>query len=139
MALSFDRSAALIAQNAKFVAGGVNSNFRMGMAGGPLVFERGDGPYLIDADGNRLIDYYCGMGAMVLGHTPAVRAAGGEGRRSTRAFSMPASRKWNSKPRASCASAFRQRRAHPLRLFGFGSGAGGFSPGARRHAASPSS
>jgi glutamate-1-semialdehyde 2,1-aminomutase len=40
------------------------------MAGGPLVFERGDGPYLVDVDGNRLIDYYCGMGAMVLGHTP---------------------------------------------------------------------
>src|ERR1700685_3565380 len=71
MALSFDRSAALIAENSKFVAGGVNSNFRLGMAGGPLVFERGEGPYLIDADGNRLIDYYCGMGAMVLGHTPA--------------------------------------------------------------------
>jgi glutamate-1-semialdehyde 2,1-aminomutase len=69
MALSFDRSAALIAQNAKHIAGGVNSNFRIGMAGGPLVFQRGDGAYLVDADGNRLIDYYCGMGAMVLGHT----------------------------------------------------------------------
>ena len=39
MSLSFDRSAALIAENSKFVAGGVNSNFRIGMAGGPL--ERG--------------------------------------------------------------------------------------------------
>ena len=70
MALRFDGSAALIAENAKYVAGGVNSNFRTGMAGGPLVFQRGEGPYLIDADGNRLIDYYCGMGAMVLGHSP---------------------------------------------------------------------
>ncbi len=70
MALSFDRSAALIAENAKYIAGGVNSNFRIGMAGGPLVFERGDGPYLFDADGNRLIDYYCAMGAMILGHSP---------------------------------------------------------------------
>ena len=70
MPLRFDRSAALIAENAKYVAGGVNSNFRTGMAGGPLVFQRGEGPYLIDADGNRLIDYYCGMGAMVLGHSP---------------------------------------------------------------------
>jgi glutamate-1-semialdehyde 2,1-aminomutase len=70
MSLSFDRSAALIAENAKYIAGGVNSNFRIGMAGGPLVFERGEGPYLIDADGNRLIDYYCGMGAMILGHSP---------------------------------------------------------------------
>lgn len=76
MSLSFDRSAALIAENARYVAGGVNSNFRIGMAGGPLVFSHGDGPYLVDVDGNRLIDYYCGMGAMVLGHTPApVQAA----------------------------------------------------------------
>jgi len=71
MSLSFDRSAALIAENANHVAGGVNSNFRTGMAGGPLVFQRGEGAWLIDADNNRLIDYYCGMGAMILGHTPA--------------------------------------------------------------------
>jgi glutamate-1-semialdehyde 2,1-aminomutase len=70
MSLSFERSAHLIAQSASHVAGGVNSNFRIGMAGGPLVFQRGEGAYLIDADGNRLIDYYCGMGAIVLGHTP---------------------------------------------------------------------
>jgi glutamate-1-semialdehyde 2,1-aminomutase len=70
MPMSFERSSALIAENAKYIAGGINSNFRAGMAGGPLVFQRGDGPYLIDADGNRLIDYYCGMGAMILGHTP---------------------------------------------------------------------
>jgi glutamate-1-semialdehyde 2,1-aminomutase len=68
--VEFEKSAALIAENARYIAGGVNSNFRLGMAGGPLVFSHGDGPYLIDADGNRLIDYYCGMGAMVLGHTP---------------------------------------------------------------------
>ena len=69
--LGFARSAALIADSAKHIAGGINSNFRIGMQGGPLVFQRGEGPYLIDADGNRLIDYYCGMGATVLGHTPA--------------------------------------------------------------------
>ena len=68
--MEFNRSAALIAENAKYVEGGVNSNFRIGMQGGPLVFQWGDGPYLIDVDRNRLIDYYCGMGAMVLGYTP---------------------------------------------------------------------
>ena len=74
--LDFERSAAIIAENSRYVAAGVNSNFRIGMAPGPLVFERGEGPYLFDANGNRLIDYYCGMGAMVLGHSPAgVRAA----------------------------------------------------------------
>jgi glutamate-1-semialdehyde 2,1-aminomutase len=70
MSLSFDRSAALIAEAANTVAGGVNSNFRIGMAGGPLVFKRGEGPYLLDVNGNWLIDYYCGMGAMILGHSP---------------------------------------------------------------------
>lgn len=69
-ALRFDESARQIAANARFIAGGVNSNFRLGMQPGPLVFERGEGAYLIDADGNRIIDYYCGMGATVLGHTP---------------------------------------------------------------------
>ena len=68
--LKFDRSAQVIAENSRFVAGGVNSNFRLGMQPGPLVFERGEGAYLFDVDGNRLIDYYCGMGAMVLGHNP---------------------------------------------------------------------
>src|SRR6201996_1015367 len=71
MSLSFERSAALIAENSHHIAGGVNSNFRIGMAGGPLGVQRGEGAFLIDVDGNRLIDYYCGMGAMVLGHTPA--------------------------------------------------------------------
>src|SRR5690348_10752872 len=70
MSLSFDRSAALIAEAAHTVAGGINSNFRIGMAGGPLVFKRGEGPYLQDVNDNWLIDYYCGMGAMILGHTP---------------------------------------------------------------------
>lgn len=67
---SFTTSAKVIVDNSRFVAGGVNSNFRLGMAPGPLVFERGEGAYLHDVDGNRLIDYYCGMGAIVLGHNP---------------------------------------------------------------------
>jgi len=70
MSLSFDRSASLIAEAANTIAGGVNSNFRIGMAGGPLVVKRGEGPYLLDVNGNWLIDYYCGMGAMILGHSP---------------------------------------------------------------------
>ena len=77
--LRFEASKALVAENSRYVAGGVNSNFRLGMAEGPLVFSHGEGPYLVDVDGNRLIDYYCGMGAAILGHSPpgviaAVRA-----------------------------------------------------------------
>ena len=67
---TFDKSRQQIAKAAKYIAGGVNSNFRLGMAPTPLVFDRGDGAYLIDIDGNRLIDYYLGMGPMILGHNP---------------------------------------------------------------------
>lgn len=68
--MTFATSARLIEASRQWIAGGVNSNFRTGMQPHPLVFTRGEGPYLFDADGNRLIDYYGGMGAMVLGHSP---------------------------------------------------------------------
>ncbi|MBO9589126.1 aspartate aminotransferase family protein [Devosia sp.] len=74
--LKFDESARIIASESRYVAGGVNSNFRLGMGHGPLVFTHGEGAYLHDVDGNKIIDYYCGMGAMVLGHSPkGVQAA----------------------------------------------------------------
>ena len=74
--LKFDESARIIASESRHVPGGVNSNFRLGMGPGPLVFTHGEGAYLFDVDGNKLVDYYCGMGAMVLGHSPAgVQAA----------------------------------------------------------------
>ena len=68
--MRFDTSAATIRRNSEWIAGGVNSNFRANIAPTPLVFESGDGPYLHDVDGNRLIDYYLGMGPMILGHKP---------------------------------------------------------------------
>jgi len=68
---TFDESRQLIAEASQSLPGGVNSNYRLGVAPTPLVFERGEGPYLYDADGNRLIDYYLGMGPMILGHNPA--------------------------------------------------------------------
>lgn len=66
----FDESRRQIEAAGRFLPGGVSSNFRLGMAPHPLVFERGEGPYLHDVDGNRLIDYYLGMGPMMLGHNP---------------------------------------------------------------------
>ena len=66
----FEKSRRLIAEASRYLPGGVNSNFRLGMVPTPLVFERGEGPYLYDVDGNRLIDYYLGMGPMILGHNP---------------------------------------------------------------------
>jgi glutamate-1-semialdehyde 2,1-aminomutase len=75
-AACFDTSRQLIEAAKRHIPGGVSSNFRMGIAPTPLVFERAQGPWLFDADGNRLIDYYLGMGPMILGHSPeAVRRA----------------------------------------------------------------
>jgi glutamate-1-semialdehyde 2,1-aminomutase len=68
---SFDTSRQLLAEAAQRLPGGVNSNFRLGISPTPLVFERAEGPYLFDVDGNRFIDYYLGMGPMILGHSPA--------------------------------------------------------------------
>ncbi|MCW3474074.1 aspartate aminotransferase family protein [Limobrevibacterium gyesilva] len=68
--LSFDESRRRIAEASQWLAGGVSSNFRLGISPTPLVLDHGDGAYLFDADGNRLIDYYLGMGPMILGHTP---------------------------------------------------------------------
>jgi glutamate-1-semialdehyde 2,1-aminomutase len=42
----------------------------MGVLPTPLVFESGEGAYLRDIDGNRLIDYYLALGPMILGHSP---------------------------------------------------------------------
>jgi glutamate-1-semialdehyde 2,1-aminomutase len=67
---SFARSKERVDEASSFVPGGVNSNFRLGVAPTPLVFERGDGAYLHDIDGNRLIDYYLALGPMILGHSP---------------------------------------------------------------------
>ena len=76
---SFNGSAERIRQASRFLPGGVSSNFRLGISPTPLVFDHADGPFLYDIDGNRLIDYYLGMGPMILGHRPeavvgAVRA-----------------------------------------------------------------
>jgi glutamate-1-semialdehyde 2,1-aminomutase len=55
----------------QYLARGVNSNFRLGISPTPLAFDHAEGAVLVDVDGNRLIDYYLGMGPMILGHTPA--------------------------------------------------------------------
>jgi glutamate-1-semialdehyde 2,1-aminomutase len=68
---TFERSKSKMSQAARYLAGGVSSNFRHGVSPTPLVIQSAQGPYVIDADGNRLIDYYLGMGPMILGHNPA--------------------------------------------------------------------
>jgi glutamate-1-semialdehyde 2,1-aminomutase len=57
------------------VPGGVNSPVRaFGAVGGtPRFMESGDGPYVVDVDGNRYVDLVCSWGPMILGHRhPAV-------------------------------------------------------------------
>lgn len=67
---SFEHSRQRIQEAHTVIPGGVSSHFRFGVSPTPLVFERADGVYLHDVDGNRLIDYYMALGPMILGHTP---------------------------------------------------------------------
>lgn len=69
--LDFEQSRRLLESSRKVIPGGVNSNVRMGEQPHPIFFESAEGPYLFDADGNRLIDYVMGQGPMLLGHRPA--------------------------------------------------------------------
>ncbi len=60
------------------IPGGVNSPVRAfrAVGGQPLFIERGAGPYLFDADGNRYVDYVLSWGPLILGHAhPKVVAA----------------------------------------------------------------
>ena len=52
------------------IPGGVNSPARAfgGVGGTPVVFERAEGAWMYDVDGNRYIDYVLSWGPMILGH-----------------------------------------------------------------------
>jgi glutamate-1-semialdehyde 2,1-aminomutase len=72
------RSAGLIERAEHLFPGGVSSPVRAFRSVGrpPLVLERGEGPYVWDADGRRFIDYIGGWGPAILGHAdPAVTEA----------------------------------------------------------------
>ncbi|MFH1922016.1 MAG: glutamate-1-semialdehyde 2,1-aminomutase, partial [Planctomycetota bacterium] len=80
--MQHDKSRAAFARAKQLMPGGVNSPARaFGAVGGePVFFERGDGAYLFDIDGNRYIDYVGSWGPMILGHahpqvTQALEAA----------------------------------------------------------------
>lgn len=66
----YDASVAAYAEARESLAGGVSSNFRLGGQPAPLFYERANGAYLFDVDGNRYIDYALGMGPCILGHAP---------------------------------------------------------------------
>ncbi len=76
--LKRDASRSLFAQASELLPGGVDSPVRAfkAVGGEPLFIQRGQGPWLYDADGNRYIDYVLSWGPLVLGHAhPAVVAA----------------------------------------------------------------
>ena len=54
----------------QLIPGGVNSPVRAFRAVGrhPFFVERAQGPWLIDADGNKYLDYVCSWGPGILGH-----------------------------------------------------------------------
>lgn len=73
-----ERSIALFQEALRHIPGGVNSPVRAfrAVGGQPFYVERAEGACLVDADGNRLIDYVCTWGPAILGHAhPAIVAA----------------------------------------------------------------
>ena len=68
--LSHSQSQLQYSRAKQLMPGGVNSAARaFGAVGGePIVFERGEGAYLFDVDGNRYIDFIGSWGPMIFGH-----------------------------------------------------------------------
>lgn len=79
----------------QFIPGGVNSPARaFGAVGGtPITIARGEGPYLLDIDGQRYLDYIGSWGPMILGHAhPAVTTAVQEALVGGSSFGAPTER-----------------------------------------------
>jgi glutamate-1-semialdehyde 2,1-aminomutase len=72
--------------------GGVNSPVRAfkAVGGAPFFVDRGEGPCVFDADGNRYIDFVGSWGPLILGHAPPdiVEAVSAAARRGT-SFGAP--------------------------------------------------
>ncbi len=72
------QSEVLFARAQSLMPGGVSSPVRAfrSVGGTPRFIERGEGAYLLDADGNRYLDFVLSWGPLVLGHAhPRVVAA----------------------------------------------------------------
>ena len=67
---TFDETRRVMAEGAQWLPGGASSDYRLGSSA--LVIDRGEGALLFDIEGNRLIDYYCGAGPIILGHDAPV-------------------------------------------------------------------
>jgi glutamate-1-semialdehyde 2,1-aminomutase len=65
-----NRSRAAFEKAVRLIPGGVNSPARAfgGVGGNPIFIARGEGPYLVDLDGHRYLDYCGSWGPLILGH-----------------------------------------------------------------------
>ncbi|OOZ40187.1 aminotransferase class III-fold pyridoxal phosphate-dependent enzyme, partial [Solemya elarraichensis gill symbiont] len=70
MSYAHQQSSKLFSGAQQHIPGGVNSPVRAfkGVGGNPIFFEKAEGAYVFDADGNRYIDYVGSWGPMILGH-----------------------------------------------------------------------
>ena len=88
----YKRSSALFADAERVIPGGVNSPVRAfkAVGGTPIFVKEARGAYLIDEDGNQLIDYINSWGPMILGHAykPVVDAVIEKAKKGT-SFGMP--------------------------------------------------
>ena len=68
--MTMTRSAMMLAETGRYLAGGVGSTARL-WDGTALFVERAAGAELVDVDGRRYVDYLMAFGPLILGHAPA--------------------------------------------------------------------
>ncbi len=68
MKRSYDTSKAWYERAKKSLSAGVSSQFRVAKPH-PMFYERAEGPWLWDVDGNKLLDFTLAQGPMILGHS----------------------------------------------------------------------
>ena len=93
--MNFSQSETLLKRARSLIPGGVNSPVRAyrSVGGTPPFIVRGEGSHLVDADGNRYIDYVCSWGPLLLGHRhPAIMRALTEALECGTSFGAPTER-----------------------------------------------
>jgi len=74
--LKTDQSASLYRRACRSLETGVSTAFRRHVTPVPVYFERGDGPYLYDVDGQEFVDYALAWGPLIVGNNhPSLTAA----------------------------------------------------------------
>ena len=90
--MNHENSHSLFQQALPLMPGGVNSPVRAfkSVGGEPFFAKRAEGPYLIDVDGNRYVDYIGSWGPMIAGHAhPSVIEAVNAVMRDGLSFGVP--------------------------------------------------